>query len=519
MIIYNARIYTVDSQFSIVDSVLIKDGRFIETGKSDILLSKYQDEPKFDLKGKYVFPGLNDAHCHFLRYGLNLRNPDLTNTSSFGEIIDILKDFHKKNPSEWIFGEGWDQNQWETKDWPDIKDLDKAFPNTPVLLIRIDTHAALANSEALKRARVNKNRKIIGGNIISKNDNPPGILIDNAIPLVKKAIPEPEYEDIKNALLNAQDRCFAVGLTSVTDAGLDMENIDHMDSLHTAGNFRMKINAMINPTTRNFRKYMDNGIYKTGRLNVSSVKLFTDGALGSRGALLLEPYDDDPGNFGLLVNSEEYLKSICEKVYNKGYQACTHCIGDKATRIMLNIYGDILKAPNDLRWRIEHAQILQQEDLHKFGKYSIVPSVQTTHATSDMFWAEERLGKKRMKRSYMYKDLLKQNGWIANGSDFPVESINPIHGFYSAVKRQNINGKPESGFQTENAITREEALKAMTIWPAFACFEEKEKGSIEPGKYADFVVTNMDLMEMTQADFSQFKILKTYINGEEVYSL
>ena len=281
----------------------------------------------------------------------------------------------------------------------------------------------------------------------------------------------------------------------------------------------MKIYAMLNPTTENLETFMNKGTYKTPYLNIRSVKLFADGALGSRGACLLEPYSDDADNYGIIMNKESYYREICEQAYKKRYQINTHVIGDSAMRMMLNIYSTYLKSTNDLRWRIEHAQVVSPVDLSKFATYTIIPAVNTVHATSDMYWAEKRLGLNRIKYAYAYKDLLSLNGWLCNGSDFPVEKINPLLGFYAAVSRKDLQQFPENGFQKENALTRKEALKAMTIWAAKSFFEENEKGSIEPGKYADMVVTDQDIMTVEENKIPNTKITMTFINGQLVYSV
>lgn len=517
MLVHNAIIYSVDNDFSIHEAMVIREGRILETGQTETLRKKYNAFEEYDAGGRYIYPGFIDPHCHFYGYGLNLQNADLVGTSSFDEIIDRLKQHQASYPSPWILGRGWDQNNWPVKEFPHKRDLDKHFPDVPVLLIRIDGHAAIANTEALKRAGVKAGETISGGDFLTENNELTGVLIDNAIAAVRKHVPPVSHDEKINALLQAQKNCFSVGLTSVGDAGLDSETIDLMDSLHQAGELKMRIYAMLNPGRKNFENYLEKGIYKTDHLNVRSVKLFADGALGSRGARMIEPYSDDPGNLGLLVETPEYLTEISELAHKHGYQVNTHCIGDSAVRLMLNIYGDILKEQNDLRWRIEHAQIVHPDDFHLFGKYSIVPSVQTTHATSDMFWAIDRIGPERMKGAYAYQQLLNQLGWLPNGSDFPVEHINPLYGFYAGVARKNLKGKPEEGFQMENVLTREQALRGMTIWAAMAAFEEHEKGSLEPGKFADFVVLDIDLMNMDMDLVPHAKVLGTFVAGKQVF--
>lgn len=518
-ILYNGTIYTVDEMFSTVEAMAVKDGRILATGTEKDILGKYAGTEMTDLEGRFVYPGLIDAHCHFVGYGTSLRNADLTGTGSFEEIIEILKEHQAKYPSEWILGRGWDQNDWEIKEFPTKEKLDLAFPGKPVLLTRIDGHGTIASTEALRRAKVTRNTKIEGGAILTKDGALTGMLVDNAIGLVRRVVPKSGKQAIINSIMQGQRNCFEVGLTTVHDAGLGFETIDLIDSLHKTGDLKMRIYAMLSPGTKNYEHYLRKGIYKTDRLNVRSIKLFADGALGSRGALLFEPYDDDPGNVGLAVNTDEFLREQCRLAYEYGYQVNTHCIGDSANRWMLDMYATFLKGQNDRRWRIEHAQIIHPDDFRKFGEYDIIPSVQSTHATSDMYWAEDRVGSERMKGAYAYRRLLEENGWLPNGSDFPVEHINPLFGYYALVARKDHKGWPAGGFQKDQAFNREEAFRAMTIWAARSAFEEEEKGSLEPGKMADFIITDKDLLTIPEEEIPAFRIRQTYIGGELVYAL
>jgi predicted amidohydrolase YtcJ len=518
-ILYNGTIYTVDENFSTAEAMAIKDGIILAAGKEKMIMGKYTAAEIIDLEGGFAYPGLIDAHCHFVSYGLSLQHADLTGTGSFEEIIGILKEHEEKYPSEWILGRGWDQNDWENKEFPSKDKLDLAFPGKPVLLTRIDGHGAIANTEALRRAKVTKETSIEGGALITKDGALTGMLIDNAISLVGRIVPKASRQDHLNALMQGQEKCFEVGLTSVHDAGLGYETIDLIDSLQKAGALKMRIYAMLSPGKENYEHYLLKGIYKTDRLNVRSIKLFADGALGSRGALLFEPYADDPGNLGLAVNTDKFLREQCELAYAHGYQVNTHCIGDSANHWVLDLYGTFLNGKNDRRWRIEHAQVIHPDDFSKFGEYSVIPSVQSTHATSDMYWAADRLGTDRIRGAYAYRKLLEQNGWLANGSDFPVEDINPLYGYYALIARKDQKGWPAGGFQKEQAFTREEAIRAMTIWAARSAFEEDEKGSLEPGKLADFILTDEDLLTIPEEEIPGLRINGTYIGGELVYSL
>jgi predicted amidohydrolase YtcJ len=518
LILYNGVVCTVDGDFSVAEALSVKDGKIIAVGTNREIARQFTADEMIDLEGKYVYPGLIDAHCHFLGYGKSLLHADLAGTNSFEEIIEILSRRQEKLPSEWVLGRGWDQNDWEIKEFPDRDMLDKAFPDKPVLLRRIDGHAAIANTVAMKMAGIDENTTVEGGFLVKNNGRLTGVLIDNAINLVHRIVPEPTKKNVIAALLQAEKNCFAVGLTSVHDAGLGAGTINMIDSLHKSDDLKIRIYAMLTPGEKNYEQYLYRGIYKTEKLNVRSIKLFADGALGSRGALMLEAYSDDPGNLGLAVSDPAYLGEQCRIALEHGYQVNTHCIGDSANRLMLDIYGGLLQGKNDLRWRIEHSQVIHPDDFSKFGKYSIIPSIQSTHATSDMYWAHERLGQERVKGAYAYKQLMEENGWLPNGSDFPVESINPLYGYYALFVRKDLDGYPEAGFQTENAIGKEDALKAMTIWAARAAFEEDEKGSLEAGKFADFIITECDLLNMPPEDIPSASILETWLGGKMVYS-
>lgn len=513
----NAHIFTVDDDFSTADAMVVVNGRIVETGADRDLREKYQADTIIDLGGKYVYPGFIDGHCHFLYFGLGLQEADLTGTSSIEQILIRLREFRPKREGQWIIGRGWDQNHWESTMYPNRQMLDSIFPDIPVYLTRIDGHAAWANTAALRMASITSQTRVEGGLIVMENGVPSGILIDNAMNLVSHLIPPADLSAKREALLEAQAACFAVGLTMVCDAGLGYQEVTLIDSLQKIGELSMRIYTMLEPTKENFKNFISRGIYRTDRLTVRSIKLFADGALGSRGALLLEPYTDDPLSKGLQIKPTTYYRKICQRALRYGYQVNTHCIGDAANRMILDVYSKVLKGKNDLRWRIEHAQVIHPSDFQKFANCSIIPSVQTTHAVSDMSWAENRLGKERIRYAYAYKMLLQQNGWLVNGSDFPVENINPLLGFFAAVARKNLAGQPSGGFQMENALTKEEALRAMTIWAARATFEESNRGSLEPGKWADFVVLDTDLMTASVEQIPEAKVFSTWIAGVPVY--
>ncbi|MCH6201446.1 amidohydrolase [Aquiflexum sp. LQ15W] len=518
IIVHNGTIYTVDEGFTIANAFAIRDNRYVAVGNENAIFSKYESEEIIDLQGKPVYPGFIDSHSHFYRYGLGLQVADLLGAESEAELVDRVRVHAEKNPeAAWILGRGWDQNLWESKEFPTKAKLDSLFPDKPVLLTRIDGHAALVNQKALDLGGVTAQTSMIGGKVILTGNKPSGVLIDNAIDLVSSKVPNASKEESRIALLGAQENCFAVGLTTVVDAGLEKETIDLIFEMQKDNTLKMRVYAMVNPTEANMAHYFKAGIYQDDNLTIRSFKIYGDGALGSRGAALLKPYHDHADNYGFLLKNPEEFDELAKKMYENGFQMNTHCIGDSANRTLLDIYAKYLKVKNDLRWRIEHAQVVSKEDMPKFAQYSVIPSVQPTHATSDMYWAGQRLGPFRIKTAYAYKDLLDQNGMLALGSDFPVEHINPLYGFHSAVVRKDAKNWPDDGFQPENKITREHALKGMTIWAAFANFEENLKGSIEPGKLADFVVLEKDIMTAPENELREIKISGTFVGGKKVF--
>jgi predicted amidohydrolase YtcJ len=518
LILHNGNVYTIDNKFSKVSAFAVKDGRFIAVGDEKDILDNFESEEIIDAQGQFVFPGFNDGHSHFLGYGIwTILYANLVGSASMKDVVDILKRYDKEHNPEWLLGRGWDQNDWKNTDFPDNTLLNKVFPDKPVLLTRIDGHAVLANDKALKIAGINLETKIEGGDIIVKNGKLTGILVDNAADVIKNAVPPFTRQQKEKALTDAQKNCFAAGLTTVTDAGLDKADILLIDSLQQTGKLKIRVYAMMNPTDENFEYFYSQKPWHKDRLTVCAVKLYADGALGSRGALLLEEYNDDPDNYGLQLNNVNYYNEMCSKAYKAGFQVNTHAIGDSANRMMLKIYSKYLKTKNDRRWRIEHAQIVAKDDLHYFGDYSIIPSIQATHCTSDMYWAEKRLGSERIKTAYAYKDLLKQNGWLINGTDFPIEDISPLKTFYASVTRKDKKGWPKEGFLFENALSREEALKSITIWAAKGSFDDKQKGTIEVGKVADFVILDNDLITVRENKMQKVSVLATFLNGEKVY--
>ncbi|MCY1515387.1 N-substituted formamide deformylase [compost metagenome] len=450
---------------------------------------------------------------------MSLQSADLTETSSWDEVLTRLSDFAKSHPDGWLIGRGWDQNDWPDKQFPSKEKLDELFGDRPVFLERIDGHAAIVNQKALNEAGISKAFDLTGGEIVEKNGKLTGLLVDNATGLVQNKIPAPSAEQTEKLLLEAQQNCFAVGLTTIDDCGLDFETVEFIEKLQASKALKMRLYVLLSDTEKNYDYLFKRGAIKTDQLNVRGFKVYADGALGSRGASLLHPYSDMPNKSGFLLSDAKHFEEVAKKINEHNFQMCTHAIGDSANRVILKIYNEVLGGKNDKRWRIEHAQVVNSADFGLFGSASVIPSVQPTHATSDMYWAGDRLGKERLKGAYAYKQLMDENGWIPLGTDFPVEQINPMFTFFAATARKDAKDFPQGGFQPENALTREQALRGMTIWAAKANFEEKEKGSLELGKFADFVILENDLMKAGDQEILKNKVLKTYLNGEKVYEV
>src|SRR5690606_13613811 len=426
VLVYNAKVYTVNDAFETAEAFVVKDGKFLEIGTSKALQEKYQALKTIDGKGQTVLPGLIDAHAHFLTLGQLQQQVNLVGTTSFTDMMDRIITFQNQNKLPYIKGRGWDQNDWEDKTMPTKGLLDQLYPDTPVYLTRIDGHAALCNQAALDLGNVTIDSKIDGGEVVVENGELTGILIDNAEQLVADNWPKPTRAELIDAILKAQKICLENGLTTISDAGPDIfttpwvEVIDLIDSLQQSGDLKIRLYMMVPATPTNLDYYLNKPIYKTDRLNVRSFKFYSDGALGSRGATLREPYSDKHNHYGQLVQGYNYLQETALRIAQSPYQMNTHAIGDSANHIVLQTYAKVLQNQEDRRWRIEHAQVVSPEDFKFFE--TVVPSVQSTHATSDMYWAEDRLGD-RIGNAYAYKKLLDAHGKIALGTDFPVEQV------------------------------------------------------------------------------------------------
>ncbi len=512
-IVKNANIYTVNATFDRATSFAINEGKFVEIANAAALESKYEAAKVIDAKGQTIVPGLIDAHCHFYNLGLGQQRVDLMGTKSFDDVVKRVIEFQNKKKTNFIIGRGWDQNDWEEKEFPTKALLDKLYPNTPVALTRVDGHAMLCNQSALDMAKITTKTNAFGGEIVTKKGKLTGILIDNPMELVEAIFPEPTRQQQIEALLEAQKICTDLGLTTVSDAGLDKQVIELIDSLQQSKTLNMRVYGMISNKKENLDYYLPKGKIKTERLNIQSVKVYADGALGSRGAAMKAPYSDKHNHFGAMVIGPKDYEALAQRISNSEYQMNTHAIGDSANRFVLKTYDKVLKGMKDRRWRVEHAQVITDNDFVYFKNENIIPSIQPTHATSDMYWAEDRVGATRVKGAYAFKTLLNKSGKVALGTDFPVEQVNPFLTFYAAVARKDLKGYPEGGFQKNEGLSREETLKGMTIWAAYSNFEDQEKGSIDVGKFADFIILDKDIMKVSENEIPTIKVLETYING------
>jgi predicted amidohydrolase YtcJ len=495
--------------------VALKDGRIAAVVPADEPLPAAADTT--DLNGAFVYPGFTDAHAHFLALGEALETVDLVGTASWSECVARVRTYLADHPDVAVVrGRGWDQNDWADRAWPTSKALDE-LTDKPVVLSRIDGHAVVCNQVALAQSGITATSRIEGGEILLVNGRPTGVLIDNAETLLKVAKPS-KAEKIR--YLRAAERwCVDLGLTGVHDAGLPTEDIMLIDSLQRAGTLHMPLYVMVAESPEALDYWLDRGPLKTDWLSVRSFKFYSDGALGSRGALLRAPYHDRHDHYGLALRDGNYLRAAAKRLAAKGWQMNTHAIGDSANRLVLNVYHEALRAKgtsNDLRWRVEHAQVVSPEDRALFGgSTAIVPSVQPTHATSDMDWAPDRLGAARMPHAYAYRSLREANGgWIPLGTDFPIEHPNPMYTILAATARRALDGHPANGFQTDQALTLAQTIKGMTADAARAAFQESESGEIRIGNWANFTIFDVNLNEVTPMALPKTAPTQVWIHGE-----
>jgi predicted amidohydrolase YtcJ len=516
LIIHNGQVFSIQGFNPRDQAIAIKDGKIIAIGAEQEILNKYTAEKIIDAEKNYIYPGFYDAHCHFVSYSKGLNELDLKGTLSFEEVLTKVVAYQAKNNYKFIVGRGWDQNDWIVKKFPTKKELDSLFPNTPVFLDRVDGHAALVNEAMLQNANFYKYKSTIENYLIKENNKYTGVVLDNAKDSIEKYLEDIDDSTLTKALIKGEKKLFEKGITNISEAGVNVDVAKLLIDLSKNNRLKLGLYIMLNPNIET-KKFLNKGPIRTERINIRSIKMYADGALGSRGAALKLPYHDDSKNYGTILHPISFFNEYATYCKKKGIQLNTHCIGDSANGLILNIYKNYLTTSNDLRWRIEHAQVVDKKDISLFRDFNIIPSVQPTHATSDMPWAADRLGKERIEDAYAYKDLKDQLGMIALGTDFPVEDIDPLKTFYAAVCRKNIKGDPKNGYQIENALSRQDALNGMTIWSAIACFEDNERGSIEIGKEANIVILDTDLLNCKQEAILKAKVKNTIIKGEKVY--
>jgi predicted amidohydrolase YtcJ len=550
-----ARVYTVDKANTVVDGIATRGDRIVAVGSAADMVKELKPKRVVDLAGKTVVPGLIDAHVHLLSLGVARLTLDLVGTKSEDRVADLVRErVGASEPGQWIRGRGWDQNEWRSRQFPSHEILDRVAPNNPVYLMRVDGHAAWVNKKALEIAGItSKTPDPDGGRFLrDARGNPTGVLIDNAMEVVGKFLPPPSDKEMEEAIGRAVQECLSYGLTCVHEMGVEEEGIETYKRLIDAGNFPFRVYAALSAPGETWEKYVEPDSsgsrqgpligYGGSRLWVRAIKLYIDGALGSRGAALIEPYSDEPDNRGLTVMSEGDLRKAVDEALANGFQVCTRAIGDRGNNIVLNIYEAALQAhaAKDPRLRIEHAQVLAPNDIPRFHELGVIPSMQPTHCTSDMYWAEARLGPTRVRGAYAWRSLLNTGVIIPGGSDFPVESPNPLFGIYAAITRQDHQGKPrnaddvraffqlsaegitdtsafDGGWYASQKMTREEALRAFTAWAAYAGFQEDLLGSLERGKLADFVVLSKDIMTVPPLEILNTTVERTILGGSEVY--
>jgi predicted amidohydrolase YtcJ len=527
LIVTNARIYTVDDDRPLAEAMAIAGGRILFVGSERGAETYKGDSTRtLDVGGRTVIPGMVDAHAHLAGLGAALSSVDLVGTKSYEDVIARVVERAKDAPAgAWILGRGWDQNDWADTRFPTHDSLSSAVPDHPVWLTRVDGHAALANAKAMEAAGVTADTPDpSGGRIEHKSDgSPSGVFVDAAMGIVSRTVPAPTHDELRSQVLAAIKEANRWGLVGVHDAGVPRDIIDIYEELARAGHYDLRNYVMVDGSDSTaidyyFRRGPQNALFD-GRLWIRAVKLYADGALGSRGAALLAPYSDDPRNRGLVRTPPERIREVAVRALRSGFQVNVHAIGDRANRMVLDAFEKALdEVPvADHRFRIEHAQVIDPADIPRFAELDVIPSMQASHQTSDMYWVAKRLGTRRLAGAYAWRSLLNTGVIIPDGSDFPVEQVNPLISFHSAVTRQDAKNWPTGGWYPEQRMTREEALRGMTLWAAHAAFQDSLMGSLAPGKYADFVVLDQDIMRVPVTAILKTQVVATFLGGRAVY--
>jgi predicted amidohydrolase YtcJ len=529
LLLKNGNVYTVTEKQPKAEAVAVKANRIVFVGSNEDT-KKFHAAKIVDLHGRTVVPGFTDSHCHIFGIGEREMRLNLEGTSSLDDFLARVKErVDKTGPGKWITGRGWIETFWKPPEFPTRQDLDKMAPNNPVFLTRADGHASIANSAALKIAKIDENTADpFGGQILKKNGEPNGMLLDNAQDPVARNIPKPTEGEHEEALLRGIDREVKLGWCEIQNAGSHKEDVNLIRKTFETGKIKIRfVNAVYGPSedAQNFLREGPTINAFDHHFTQRTIKVLVDGALGSRGAALLKPYSDAPETSGLLRQKSEDLRPMFEEALRRGIQVETHAIGDRANRLIFDLYEQAFKAvpPNERkirepRWRIEHAQIVDPDDIPRFAKLGVIPSMQPSHAISDLFFAPARLGMDRLVGAYAWQSFINSGCIIAGGSDAPVERGEPMIEFYAAVARKSIKGESGEGWHPEQAVSREDALKMFTIWPAYAAFQENDKGSIEVGKLADFTVLSQDIMKIPETEILETRNEMTVIGGEIIYS-
>ncbi len=516
LVIFNAKIHTLDDGDRVAQAMAIKDGKIVEVGPDRQIMNKYAALEEIDGEGRDIYPGFTDAHAHILSLARHRLSANLVGSTSWNDVLVRMEKYAAKNPGAFVVGNGWDQSLWGEKELPDNEKLNELFPDRAVALFRIDGHAVLVNDYFLKKAGINPESKISGGMVVVENGRCTGLLLDNAMAKIVKMIPDYSEQQKMEVILEIQEELLQYGITAVHEAGIDFKDIALFKKMIDNESFRLELYAMLMPTDENFKFVEKNGIYKYKNLSIRSFKVFADGALGSRGACLKQAYSDKLGHFGILTTSEEELNKMAEFCHKHQYQMNTHAIGDSTNKIIIDVIEKEATSNPGHRWRIEHAQVLDLKDMSRIQASGAIPSVQPTHAVSDMRWVEDRIGKERMKGAYAYKTLMNQAGMIAIGTDFPIEDFNPFLTIHAAVQRKNKDDIPGSGFEVGEAISFNECIKGMTIWASLASFEEDRLGSLEEGKDATFTI--FEIPVRSSGTFQENFAKMTFIKGKKAYS-
>ena len=526
LIAYNGRIYTVEDAMPNATALAVRGDRIVYVGDSAGAMQFRTDDTRLvNLEGNTVIPGMVDAHAHLAGLGAALRNVDLVGTESYAEIIERVAARAREVPAgTWILGRGWDQNDWPDTRFPTHQALSRAVPDHPVVLTRVDGHATLVNAAAMRAANLTSQTRDPSGGRIERlpGGAPSGVLVDRAMGLVSSHIPPTPREELRASILAAVAEANRWGLIGVHDAGVGRPVIDLYEELAREGRYDLRNYVMISSDDSTLAHYFARGpqsaLYE-GRLWIRSIKISADGALGSRGAALHAPYTDEPTHSGLLLVSPGRIADVAVRALRSGFQLNVHAIGDRGNTVVLDAFQRALDSvpTADHRFRVEHAQILTPDDIPRFSSLRVIPSMQGSHQTSDMYWAERRVGPERIRGAYAWRALLNTGVIIPNGSDFPVEMVNPLISFHSSVTRQDAKNWPDGGWYPDQKMTRDEALKSMTIWPAFAAFQDTLMGSLRAGKYADFVVLDRDLMGVPDTSILGTRVLATYLGGRAVY--